>query len=115
MAEWTRVIELHKVPIGQVVFAEVNETELAVFHLDDPDRVVILDNFCPHAGGNLAGGEVGIAAPPGKPAADQVPVVVCPWHHWVFNIDTGVCLHADHARVRLFQSRVNDGVIDVKL
>jgi nitrite reductase/ring-hydroxylating ferredoxin subunit len=115
MAEWTRLIELDKVPVGQPVFAEACDTELAVFHLDEPDRVVVLDNFCPHAGGNLAGGEVGTAAPPGRPAADQVPVVVCPWHHWVFNIDTGICLHSEHAQVRVFDTQIKDGAIYVKI
>lgn len=77
--------------------------ELAVFWLADPERVVVLDNTCPHAGGNLSGGEV----------SDRT--VTCRWHQWEFDLSTGVSTHSDRARVRRYDCEVRDGVVWVNL
>ena len=36
-------------------FVERGNQEFAVFRWTDPDRVVVTDNACPHASGNLSG------------------------------------------------------------
>lgn len=78
-------------------FVSAAGLELAVFVLEDRARVVVTDNACPHANGNLAGGEV----------ADSV--VTCPWHQWEFDLTTGVCTHSERARVRVYPSKVEGG------
>ncbi len=77
----------------------VADRELAVFRLENPPRVVVIDNSCPHAGGNLSGGSV------------TGNIVQCPWHHWEFDLERGVCTHSDLARVRRYPAQVRDGVI----
>ncbi len=84
-------------------FVERGDRELAVFRLDDGDRVVVLDNACPHASGNLSGGEI------------VGGVVHCPWHFWEFDIETGVCTHSARARVHRYPAEVRDGVIWIDL
>ena len=84
-------------------FVAHGERELAVFRFNDTDRVVVLDNACPHASGNLSGGEI------------RDGVVLCPWHFWEFDIDTGVCTHSDLARVHRYRAEVRDGVIWIDL
>ncbi|GIK15071.1 MAG: hypothetical protein BroJett003_00350 [Planctomycetota bacterium] len=96
---WTRIIECDRCPTGRGVFVIRQGRELAVYRFDDPPRCYVLDNHCPHAGGNLAGGEV----------ADGT--VACPWHHWKFDLETGVCTHSALARVPVYATRVEDGVI----
>lgn len=73
--------------------------ELAVFLLSDPDRVFVIDNACPHASGNLAGGEV------------TGNVVACRWHHWEFDLATGLCVHSDRARVRRYPAEIRNGAV----
>ena len=58
-------------------FVAFGGLELAVFRLDDPERVVVIDNACPHAAGNLSAGDV------------EGNVVTCRWHHWKFDLEIG--------------------------
>ena len=76
---------------------------MAVFRLADPERIVVVDNACPHAGGNLAGGAV------------EGRIVTCPWHHWEFDLDRGVCIHSARARLRRYRAEVRDGIIWAEL
>ena len=58
-------------------FVPYGDLELAVFWLTGPERVVVTDNACPHASGNLSAGEV------------AGNVVTCPWHGWQFDVSDG--------------------------
>jgi nitrite reductase/ring-hydroxylating ferredoxin subunit len=70
---------------------------LAVFHLTSPDRFVVVQGTCPHAGANLATGEL------------QGNVLTCHWHHWAFDLDTGSCLSAPQVKLRRYECRVEHG------
>lgn len=80
-------------------FVEHDGRELAVFRFGDPQRVVVIDNACPHAAGNLSGGELDGA------------IVTCRSHQWSFDLTTGVCIHSEKARVRRYRAKVCDGVV----
>ena len=84
-------------------FVKHGDLGLAVFRLGDPERVVVIDDECPHAGGSLASGEV---------CGD---IVSCPWHHWAFDLNTGVSTHSPEAWVRCYPVEVRDGVVWVDL
>lgn len=43
------------------------------------NKIFALNNECPHMGGPLGEGEV------------ENNELVCPWHQWRFNIETGAC------------------------
>jgi len=101
--DMTELIECARCPARRAVFIERQGLELAVFHLENPTRFVVTDNTCPHAGGNLSGGEV------------TGEIVTCPWHHWQFDIPSGVCVHSALARVRVYHSEVRDGVLFAEL
>lgn len=60
-----------------------------------------LDNVCPHAGAPLAGGEL------------EGGVLRCPFHFWPFELATGRCPERPGARVRTYDVRVLDGVIEL--
>ncbi len=92
-----RIIAAAHCPVGQGVFVEVDGRELAVFRLERPERYVVMDNTCPHAGGNLSGGDV------------SGETVACPWHGWAFSLATGQCTLSERARVRVYLSEVRDG------
>jgi nitrite reductase/ring-hydroxylating ferredoxin subunit len=96
---WLELIPLARCRRNGGTFVAAADRELAVFLLDAPERVVVIDNSCPHAGGNLSGGEV------------KAGVVQCPWHQWEFDLERGVCTHSDLARVRRYPVQIRDGVI----
>ncbi len=96
---WVEVISLDRCRLGAGTFVACGERELAIFRLSDPDRVAVIDNRCPHAGGNLSGGQV------------SGGVVQCPWHQWEFDLDSGVCTHSDAAKVRRYETEVRQGTI----
>ncbi|MBI1825388.1 MAG: Rieske 2Fe-2S domain-containing protein [Planctomycetes bacterium] len=97
------LIALEKCRINGGTFVSAGGNEYAVFRLTEPDRVVITDNACPHASGNLSSGAV------------EGGVVTCPWHQWKFDLDRGVCLHSDHARLSRYPCTVKDGIVYAEL
>ncbi|MCH7719586.1 MAG: Rieske 2Fe-2S domain-containing protein [Planctomycetes bacterium] len=96
---WVRLIEWDRCPPDRGTYLECFGRELAVFRLDNPPRASVLDNACPHSGGNLAGGSVDGA------------VVRCPWHDWPFDLDTGQCIHSEKASAVRYPSEVRDGYV----
>lgn len=100
---WVELIPLSRCRVGGGTFVALGDRELAVFRLGDPPRVVVIDNRCPHAGGNLSGG--GLTG----------NIVQCPWHQWEFDLDRGVCTHSELARIRRYPAEVRDGVVWVDI
>ena len=98
----TRLIELNRCNPGRGTFVPYGNHELAVFQLPSGEPVVI-DNTCPHAGGNPAGGTL------------EGTVVTCPLHDWSFDLTTGKCLYSPEARVACYPATLRDGVIYVDL
>lgn len=103
-SEWTRILRLDDCPApGKARFVACGTHELAVFHVIEPSRLIVAQNSCPHAGGNLAAGELcGMK-------------VTCPWHHWEFDLTTGGCTLAEGVRLRIYESREADGWLLARL
>jgi len=99
---WVPIIELERCRAGGGTFVACGGRELAVFRLAEPDRLYVIDNTCPHAGGNLAAGQV------------AGEVVSCPWHGWKFDLTTGVCVDSPQACVRRYPAEVREGVVYVR-
>lgn len=100
---FVRLIELDRCSPDRGTFVAHAGHELAVFRLGEPTGVVVIDNACPHASGNLSGGAL----------LDNV--VTCPWHQWAFDLRTGICTNSPRARVRRYRTEVRDGAIWVEL
>ena len=96
---FVEVIPLRRCQKGGGTFVEHGGFELAVFRLGESDSVYVIDNACPHAGGNLSGGDV------------EGTVVRCRVHDWPFDLKTGLCTDTPRARVRSYPAEVrNDSV-----
>jgi len=67
------------------------------------DSLRVLDDSCPHAGASLSAGYV------------EDGCIICPWHHWAFDVNTGVCPDSDAYTVRVYEVRVVDGRVQAKL
>jgi nitrite reductase/ring-hydroxylating ferredoxin subunit len=72
---WTSLCDLDELKPGEGKYVEIDGFQLAVFI--ENGQVFVMDNTCPHAGGNLAGGYV------------EEGCAVCPWHYWAFRLDNG--------------------------
>lgn len=100
---FVELITVDRCRAGAGTFVEHDGLDLAVFISADRDRVIVLDNTCPHAGGNLAAGTL------------DGHIVSCPWHHWKFDVRTGTCVDAPRARVRRYNAELRRGVVFVDL
>ena len=100
---YQRIMAINRCPTGRGTFVEIAGHELAVFHLADKGRFAVIDNACPHANGNLSGGEL------------TGCVVSCPWHHWEFDVTTGVCIRSDMAKLTRYPVRLQGDSIHADL
>jgi nitrite reductase (NADH) small subunit len=89
---WTSLCELGELREGQGRYAEVGGFQLAVFLYRG--QVYVIDNTCPHAGGNLAAGHV------------EEGCAVCPLHRWSFQLDSGKLEGSAAVMVQTYRSRL---------
>lgn len=97
------LIPLADCPRDRGVCVRRGDHELAVFRIGPGDDVHVIDNTCPHAGGDLSEGYL------------DAGFVYCPWHHWGFSLRSGVSMHSGDARVRTYPCEVRDGQVYVRL
>lgn len=84
MPQSVLVGKVGSIPEGGNTLVEVNNRDVAVFHIDG--KYFAIDDLCPHAGASLSGGPV------------ENGIVTCPWHYWRFRLSDGAW--ADNPRVK---------------
>ena len=89
---WTSLCEIDELKPGEGKYVEIEGFGLAVFI--DNGQVFVMDNTCPHAGGNLAGGYV------------EEGCAVCPWHYWAFRLGNGELKDSPGVKVPTYKSRI---------
>ena len=92
---WTSLCDLNELEEDRGKYVEIGGFQLAVFL--HRAQVYVIDNYCPHAGGNLAGGHV-----------DEDGCAVCPWHFWAFRLANGQLRDAPGVAVTAYKARVLD-------
>ncbi len=88
---WTSLCDLDELEEGKGKYVEIGGFQLAVFL--DQGSVYVIDNTCPHAGGNLAGGYVDDGC------------AVCPWHYWAFRLESGELKDAPGVKIATYPVR----------
>ena len=91
---WTSLCEIDELTDGQGKYVEIGGFQLAVFL--NAGSVHVMDNYCPHAGGNLAGGFV------------EDGCAVCPWHYWAFRLQNGELRDSPGVTVRTYPVRIHE-------
>ena len=91
---WTSLCDLEELMDGKGKYVEIDGFQLAVFL--DGTTVAVIDNACPHAGGNLAAGYVDDGC------------AVCPLHHWAFGLNDGVLRGSGGTAISTYPSRVHE-------
>lgn len=93
MQNFVEVAAVDEIPEGGAKIVQAQGREVALFRLGD--RIVALDNECPHRGGPIGEGRIHDGR------------VTCPWHEWTFDIATGVCTLNPAARLRQYPVRID--------
>jgi nitrite reductase (NADH) small subunit len=85
---------------------EVRETDasgVAVCLANIGGRLHALDNWCPHRRGPLGQGWV------------EGNAVVCPWHSWAFDVESGEAQPPDYGHVDVFPVKEEEDAVWVRL
>lgn len=101
MCEYTTVARVGDIPEGTGRAFEVNGRMVAVFH--NGGRYQAIDDFCPHMGASLAGGDL------------DGGVVTCPWHAWRFRVSDGTWCDNPRIKIDSFEVRVMGDEIQVRV
>src|SRR5690348_916327 len=101
MPRWVPLIDVAQVPANRGCVVECAEGNFAVFVVGGASHV--LENTCPHRGGDLGEGYVGNGC------------VYCPLHAWPFDLHTGSSPTHPGAAVRVFPSRIEAGKVEALL
>jgi nitrite reductase/ring-hydroxylating ferredoxin subunit len=95
------VARSNDIPDGERLIVKVNGHSIGIFHVDGRYHAFL--NRCPHQGAELCVGRVVshiTSAQPGQLSVDSSRrYLVCPWHGWEFDLDTGQS-YFDPARMR---------------
>jgi len=100
-ATWHVVLPADEIPAGAIRAVEVADTSLVVIRLGE--AWVVMDRWCPHQGGDMAEGRI-----LGK-------ALKCPLHGYMFSLDNGRGLNCRGYNARLHETRVEEGVLQVRL
>ena len=97
-----RVASPSDIPAGQGLSVEAEGLSLAVFNGGN-GRFYACGGVCPHEDGPLAEGWL------------EGDAVVCPWHGFDFDLETGHCRVDPQLNISVFAVRVTDDAIEVDL
>lgn len=100
---------------GERLLVEINGLEYVVFNVDGEFHAYV--NWCPHQGGPICEGTIDgtIDATFDRPSLETKlswikddEVIVCPWHGWEFDLQTGTSLHDERIKVPSASVRIED-------
>ena len=107
------VLAASELPVGGRAKVEAFGTEIALFNVDG--ELFAAANACPHHGGPLCHGRITGARMADRPYEHrwerESRVLVCPWHGWEFDLETGQSLFDPAVTVRTFDARLEDGEV----
>jgi len=101
MAEFREICKESEIPPGTGKAFTIGRDEIGIFNLNG--RFYAIDNLCPHEGGPLAEGQV------------EGEIVTCPLHGWRLKITTGESLELPGVCISVFEVKVENGKVFVKV
>jgi nitrite reductase (NADH) small subunit len=106
-------LPLAELPPGTSTTVKAFGTTVAVFNVEG--QVFALSNHCPHRGGPLCHGRISGAVLPSQPYeyryGREGRVLICPWHGWEFDIESGRTIFDPAVRVKIYEARIEEGEI----
>jgi nitrite reductase (NADH) small subunit len=101
MAEFVKVIAAADLAPGACTELAVGGKAVALFNVDGAFHAI--GNRCVHRGGPLGQGML------------DGPLVMCPWHAWMYDVRTGISNVNPEIRVPCYDVKVEDGAVLVKV
>jgi glutamate synthase domain-containing protein 2/nitrite reductase/ring-hydroxylating ferredoxin subunit len=101
MTNWVTVLDAADLPPERPITVRVNERDLALVRCTRGDVPHIVDNRCPHRGGQLGDGSV------------QGENIVCPLHGYDYDLHSGISRFDTSERIAVYPVRVHRGEIQV--
>ncbi len=101
MTNWVTVLEVTDLPPDRPVTVRVNERDLALVRCTQADLPHVVDNRCPHRGGQLGDGSV------------QGDNIICPLHGYDYDLHSGISRFDTSERIAVYPVRVHRGEIQV--
>jgi nitrite reductase/ring-hydroxylating ferredoxin subunit len=106
--ERAAVLAADALPPGGRAKVEAFGTEIALFNVGG--ELFAAANACPHHGGPLCHGRITGArfadAPYEHRWEREARVLVCPWHGWEFDLESGEALFDPSVKLRTFDAHV---------
>jgi nitrite reductase/ring-hydroxylating ferredoxin subunit len=103
--EWTPVMALAELPEGKPIRAAADGSEVLLYRTGD--RILAVSNRCTHQGAPLSRGVVR--------ESGSLLTVTCPLHGSTFQLADGRVMRGPATeRLPVFESRVNDGTVEVR-
>jgi len=101
MGDFVRVVAASELQPGSGMEATVDGQAIALFNVGGEFRAI--GNRCIHRGGPLGQGLL------------EGDVVLCPWHAWGYDTQTGVSTASPEFKVPCYAVRVESGQVCVKV
>lgn len=98
--DFIEIARVADVPLGRIKAFAVGDRKVALSHT--AKGFFATDNVCPHRGGPLAEGDL---------IGDEI---VCPWHLWGFDLETGKCAGNPEISVSTHELRIEGDRILVR-
>ena len=99
--EFIAVANASDIPVGRMRAFTIGDRKIALYHTER--GFFASDNVCPHRGGPLADGDL---------IGEEI---ICPWHLWGFEVDTGYCTGNPRIRIAIHEVRIEGGRVLVQL
>ena len=100
MSDYRPVCRASELEPGSARLVLIDGKEIALFFLDGEYHA--MEDHCLHAGGPLHEGEL------------DGRIVICPWHHWRFDLRDGSCNLNPKVNLETYPVRVRDGFIEIR-
>jgi len=97
--EWHDVIALDALKQNEVTYIHAEDRDLFIYYGNE--TVKVFDSHCPHQVTNI------------PELALEDCILTCPKHKWKFDIRTGECIQKGNRPLNQFESRVEDGRLEV--
>ncbi len=102
MSEFVKLTTVSELPAeGEAKEFEINGKSICVAHTTE--GCAAMDNVCVHRGGPLGQGVV------------DGNKVICPWHGWAFDANTGASVHNADVRVVVYPMKIEGEDVFVAL
>ena len=101
MAHWVDIGPEDAIAVGKSAVVEVSGTSFAIYRT--ARGVFASGNSCPHRGGPLGEGDL---------IGDEI---VCPWHFWAFNVETGCSIDPNGPAIKTYPVKSDAGRLLIQL